>query len=94
MREQWIPGALLPNYQEHLGTRLCGHTTQKGGTGPDNKVWEVSPHFMLRIEQGQEIGQPYPYPYRMHMMSRYTSVKCAACDIIHWHDSTAVNRQL
>ena len=22
MREQWIPGALLPNYQERLGTRL------------------------------------------------------------------------
>ena len=53
-------------------------------------------HSWLRhwIEQGQEIGQPYPYPYRMHMMSRYKSVKCAARDIIHWHDSTAVNRQL
>ena len=22
MREQWIPGALLPNYQERMGTRL------------------------------------------------------------------------
>ena len=25
MREQWIPGALLPNYQERLGTRLNGY---------------------------------------------------------------------
>ena len=25
MREQWIPGALLPNYQECLGTRLSEH---------------------------------------------------------------------
>ena len=25
MREQWIPGALLPNYQERLGTRLLHH---------------------------------------------------------------------
>ena len=25
MREQWIPGALLPNYQERMGTRLISH---------------------------------------------------------------------
>ena len=35
-----------------------GHTTQKGCTNPDNKVWEVSPHFMSCVTLASFPGLP------------------------------------